>query len=212
MPASARSSVAPEVEETTPLVTHSSTREIQSIRNEVPPLLGDSQGRYRVQISTLGAELATLLGPNWEKTPTAEFQDKVRKAFDQSDKGWVVDGNYTRRLGSLVSDEATDIIWLDPPLLLYLPRVIRRSILRLLRIIPTCAQGCKESFVETFFSRDSIIWWCISQHWQARKTLGEAYRIYGGVGDVNGGKMRRFGGWGGELERWKREVRAMVTG
>ena len=48
--------------------------------------------------------------PNWEKTPSDEFCAKVRSALDQSDRGWVVDGNYTRRLGPFLQEEATDII------------------------------------------------------------------------------------------------------
>ena len=35
---------------------------------------------------------------------------KVRAALDQDQRGWVVDGNYTSKLGSMVQDEATDII------------------------------------------------------------------------------------------------------
>ena len=72
--------------------------------------------------STLGAQLAAILGvpfisldrlfwlPNWAKTPDEEFKHKVRAALDQSDGGWVVDGNYTRVLGSLLQGEATDIV------------------------------------------------------------------------------------------------------
>ena len=48
--------------------------------------------------------------PNWRKTPSDEMKAKVRAALDQSDRGWVVDGNYTRRIGTLVQDEATDVI------------------------------------------------------------------------------------------------------
>ena len=72
--------------------------------------------------STLGAELAALLGvpfisldtlfwlPGWAETPTDEFRTKVRVALDQDTRGWVVDGNYTQRLGTIVQNEATDII------------------------------------------------------------------------------------------------------
>lgn len=48
--------------------------------------------------------------PNWGKTPQEEFKVKVRTALDQSDRGWVVDGNYTRLIGTIVQDEATDVI------------------------------------------------------------------------------------------------------
>ena len=48
--------------------------------------------------------------PNWGKTPHDEFRANVRAAMDQSERGWVIDGNYTKRLGTIVQDEATDII------------------------------------------------------------------------------------------------------
>ncbi len=72
--------------------------------------------------STVGQELADMLGvpfialdtlfwlPGWEKAPPDEFQAKTRAALDQSDRGWVVDGDYTRRIGTIVTDSATDII------------------------------------------------------------------------------------------------------
>ncbi|KAF8888146.1 hypothetical protein CPB84DRAFT_1786336 [Gymnopilus junonius] len=60
--------------------------------------------------------------PGWVSTPPEQFQTHLRKAMDQEpERGWVADGNYERRSGSLAFEEATDIIWLDPPLALYFP-------------------------------------------------------------------------------------------
>ena len=70
----------------------------------------------------MAAELAQILGipcfhldaiawqPNWVKLGTEEFRAKVRKALEDSPNGWVVDGNYTGRLGNLVQDQATDVL------------------------------------------------------------------------------------------------------
>ncbi|KDQ55530.1 hypothetical protein JAAARDRAFT_692396 [Jaapia argillacea MUCL 33604] len=189
------------------------------------PLRGDGEGRYRIHIvgnsgmTTLGQDLSSILGipftsldalfwqPNWGQTPTEEFRTKVQEAMlAQPDKGWIMDGNYIRRLGGLIDEQATDIIWLDPPLLLYLPRLCYRTFLRLLGRHPPCSPGCSESIREVFFSKESIVWWCISQHWKVRRMESERFAT---MGLQAGGKMRRIGGWGSELERWLKDVREL---
>ena len=97
------------------------------------------------------------------------------------------------------------LLGLDPPLVLYFPRVCLRTLLRLLRVVPPCSPGCEESFREVFFSSDSILWWCLSQHWRARKREMERFRR---EGIHVGGKMRRISGWGRELSEWKLAVEA----
>ncbi|THH08545.1 hypothetical protein EW145_g2648 [Phellinidium pouzarii] len=140
-----------------------------------PPLRGDGSGVYR---STLTDELSSLLGvpaihldrlywnPGWGETPNEAFQAKVCATIDVAEanvRGWVVDGNYDSKLSGQL-DGATDIIWLDTPFLLYFPRILRRTFLRLLRLEPTCAPGCEERAREVFFSRQSILWWAMSNH------------------------------------------------
>ncbi|KAJ7620059.1 hypothetical protein FB45DRAFT_929376, partial [Roridomyces roridus] len=87
-----------------------------------PPLLGDAEGKYRVHIvgnsgtgkSTSGERLANLLGvpfisldtyfykSGWEESTTEEMRANVAEAFANAPNGWVADGNYTRRLGSII--------------------------------------------------------------------------------------------------------------
>ncbi|EGO00476.1 hypothetical protein SERLA73DRAFT_181086 [Serpula lacrymans var. lacrymans S7.3] len=191
---------------------------------EFPPLLGDGQGRYRVHIvgnsgsgkSTLGASLAAILGipyicldrlfwgPGWEETPQDEFYNKLITALGQDEKGWVVDGNYSQCTANL-HEQCTDIIWLDPPLLLYFPRLCIRTFLRILNVREPCSPGCNETISHAFFSEDNIIWWCLSSHWRVRRKNKENVR-----NPAIGGKMRRIGGWGNELMLWKRAVEEMV--
>jgi adenylate kinase family enzyme len=89
--------------------------------------------------STFAAELARRLelpyieldalhhGPNWSEPTAEEFQDVVRAAMAAAPGGWVIDGNYEGKLGSLVLDEAEQIVWLDPPLHAALGRLFRRT-------------------------------------------------------------------------------------
>ncbi|KAI0633499.1 hypothetical protein C8Q77DRAFT_1115305 [Trametes polyzona] len=192
----------------------------------MPALRGDAKGNYRVLVvgnsgvgkSTVGREVAAILdipfipldtlfwGTGWTQCPREEFRAKVRAALDGDPRGWVVDGNYTSHIGTMTYEEATDVIWLDPPLALYFPRLCWRTFLRLLRLAPPCSPGCEERASEVFFSRESIVWWCLTHHWSVRKRYGERYSVDG----VHvGGKVRRIGGWGSQLDAWKRDVRAM---
>ncbi|KAK0475758.1 hypothetical protein IW261DRAFT_1492717 [Armillaria novae-zelandiae] len=198
------------------------------------PLLGDSQGRYRIHIvgnsgtgkSMVAEKLSQLLDiphisldtifwrPNWEQTPDAEFKALVRKTMNDNPNGWIIDGNYQRHVGELVQDTATDIIWLDPPFLLYFPRVLVRTFLRLIGLGAPCSPGCKESFREALFSRNSILCWCWCDHRVLRERGGNRMKEIGlGVGsDVEHRRMRRLGGWGTELGAWIRRVEDMVRG
>ncbi|KAJ7479524.1 hypothetical protein FB451DRAFT_1556459, partial [Mycena latifolia] len=156
-----------------------------------PPLIGDADGNFRVHIvgnsvpsgtgkesgrfSTVGKQLAELLGvsfisldtlywkPGWQESTKEEMREKVSRALASSPYGWVVDGNYSGKVGTLVHDRSTDTIWLDPPLILYLPRIIIRTFLRLLNLGAPCSPGCPE-MLSTLFSKESIVWWCITHH------------------------------------------------
>lgn len=198
-----------------------------------PALLGDGQGRYRIHIvgnsgsgkSTTAAALATILGvpllsldtvlwkPGWEMTPPDEFQTTVRSYIDQhKDSGWIADGDYMRRVGHILHEEATDVVWLDPSPLLYFPRLVLRTFLRLARVRPPCAPGCEERIGDVFFAKTSIIWWCISNHWVDRKRNQDRMQQIGlGIGkEVEKQRMRRLGGWGSELKQWLSDVQRMV--
>jgi hypothetical protein len=72
--------------------------------------------------TTLGRTLASMLDvpyisldalywqPHWKETPVVEFRAKVAHAIENNPDGWVVDGEYGRRLGNIVQEAASDII------------------------------------------------------------------------------------------------------
>jgi hypothetical protein len=158
---------------------------------------------------------------------------------EQTAGGWIIDGSWTNLLGTTVQDASTDIvclccdtarvvhaltdrIGLDPPLLLYFPRLVRRTFARLLRIEPPCAPGCKEDAREVFLSRNSIIWYCISHHWSIRKRERAKFEVdlqrerESGIVHPSGamvrraGKRRRIGGWGSEYREWWAAVEKLM--
>ncbi|KAJ7281039.1 hypothetical protein C8J57DRAFT_1564519 [Mycena rebaudengoi] len=105
-----------------------------------------------------------------------EMRERVEKALDEADGSWIVDGNYKRRIGSIVEDNCTDVIsrdtsivGLDPPLALYFPRLIIRTFLRMFRLREPCSPGCPEMAMEMFVSKESIVWWCLTHHWPVRE-------------------------------------------
>ncbi|KIJ61616.1 hypothetical protein HYDPIDRAFT_96270 [Hydnomerulius pinastri MD-312] len=194
----------------------------------LPPLLGDGKGSYRVHVlgnaggSPIGRKVANILHvpfislddlywlPGWVEKDHAEFRKDVAAALDDAEKnggGWVVDGNYGRHLRGLLEQRRTDTIWLDPPLLLYFPRIVWRSLLRMVWLAPDCSPGCHEGFVHTFFTRESMIYWCLKKHGVVRKREQQAL-LTNGV-EV-GGNMRRIGGWGSELAQWYKAVEDLV--
>ena len=82
--------------------------------------------------------------------------------------------------------------------------------MRMLRFNEPCSPGRQEQATEVFFSRDSIIWWCFTQHSILRKCETEKVerdRVQGAavIQDVGGeavGKRRRIGGLGAEYSAW----------
>ncbi|KAF9223419.1 hypothetical protein BS17DRAFT_706058, partial [Gyrodon lividus] len=186
----------------------------------VPPLLGDGHGNYRIHLvgnsgmlipcSTLGAYLSSKLNihhialdaifwkPDWQRTPDDELRAKVDTLMVQDPRSWIIDGN-SRALGTMIPDNATDIIWLDPPLYFYLPRVLWRTLLRLLGIRPSCAEGCKETWNEVF-SRKGIVWFCVTNHANARTKYTEWLSR---MNIENGVKMRRLDESCGDLAKWR---------
>ena len=101
---------------------------------------------------------------------------------------------------------------LDPPLLLYYPRLIIRTFLRLVGLAEPCSPGCFESFSDVFLSRDSIVWWTIRYHWEDRRR-NQAKLDKVNLEDrrtVSHSRMRRIGGWGHDLKEWLRSVENLV--
>ena len=68
---------------------------------------------------------ALVHGPNWTETPDDVLRAQVAAivAFE----GWVVDGSYSRKLGTLVLDAADTVVWLDLPVRVWFPRLVRRT-------------------------------------------------------------------------------------
>ena len=167
-------------------------------------------------------------GPDWRACPADEFRAKVQEKLDETaETGWIIDGSYVSKIGNIIKDNATDIICksahsfsskrisfpsltgfsgLDPPFILYFPRVCYRTFARLLGYGEPCSPGCDESWRGVFtLGEKSILWWGWTHHDPYRRRQ-QAEMMSEGFRD----RTRRLGGWGGELEVWIRDIQEMI--
>jgi hypothetical protein len=100
---------------------------------------------------------------------------------------------------------------LDPPLTLYFPRLVWRTLLRLLRLRAPCSPGCPEILRE-LFTWDGIVVWCLTNHSKCRARFREQLAAEQRAAHGNGVRcrMRRIGGWGAEVREWVAAVRRMA--
>ncbi|KAJ1309535.1 hypothetical protein OPQ81_006308 [Rhizoctonia solani] len=197
------------------------------LMNSPKPLLGHN-GIYRISIvgnsgsgkSTLGRHLSKHLqiphlsidelfwNPGWVPAEPDVLRERVQTFIGSNPGGWIVDGNYRRMIGPIVQDAATDVLWLDPPLLVNFWRVLRRTFGRLFLGEPPCAPGCDEDIRETLGSKKSILLWCLSYHGVCRREFGPIWERESA--EAGKGKWRRFGVWGGDLGRWLGRVTSSI--
>ena len=72
---------------------------------------------------------ALVHGPNSTETP----DDELRRILEPvlAGDGWVIDGGYRRKIGDLVLAQADVVVWIDLPIHVWFPRLIRRTVRRL---------------------------------------------------------------------------------
>jgi adenylate kinase family enzyme len=105
-------------------------------------------------------------GPNWVPKPTQEFLDRTAEAVRA--ERWIVEGNYSV-VRELVWPRATAIIWLDYSFPLVFRRALFRTVRRSIRREVLYA-GNRESLVNAFFRKDSILWWVITTFHRRRRS------------------------------------------
>ena len=112
--------------------------------------------------------------PGWRARPREEFRALVEDAT--AGRHWIVDGNYSA-VRDVLWIRATDLVWLDYGRWTVWSRVLRRTIVRALRGDLVCA-GNRESFRQSFLSRDSVLLWSLKTYDRNRRRY-EALRTSG---------------------------------
>jgi adenylate kinase family enzyme len=122
--------------------------------------------------STLAAAMAALLRsthveldrlfwlPQWQQADTEVFKQRVEQAV--AGERWIVDGNYSS-VQPLILERATAVIWLDYGF----PRIFARALRRTVKRVVTREElfnRNRESFRDSFLSKDSILLWVAKSH------------------------------------------------
>ena len=110
-------------------------------------------------------------GPGWSETPTEEFRREVRLRV--LGPRWVVDGNYSK-VQDIVWSRATDAIWLNYSFPVVFGRALGRTFRRIL-FRERLYNENRESFRNTFLSRNSILWWVVTTFRRRKKQYRDLF-------------------------------------
>src|SRR6266516_2618610 len=122
--------------------------------------------------TTLGREVAARLGvafvhgPGWVETPDDELRAQVERIV--ASDGWVIDGAYRDKLGDLVFDAADVVVWLDLPMRVWLPRLLRRTARRVAGR-EELWNGNRETLVNVIWGRESLLLYAVRSHFRRRR-------------------------------------------
>ena len=108
--------------------------------------------------------------PDWQESSDDEFLPKLARALagDQ----WVLDGNYSRTT-AIKWQRVEVVVWLDLSYWLILYQLVKRSFVRSLTG-EILWSGNTESLVKTFFRKDSVIWWSLTNLRRVRRGYSSA--------------------------------------
>jgi adenylate kinase family enzyme len=133
--------------------------------------------------TTFGRELARRLGvqfvevdalvhgPNWAETPDDELRARLEPVI--ASESWVIDGAYQRKVGDLILESADTIVWLDLPIRVWLPRLLRRS-WRRIRGHEQLWNDNRESLATAIWGRESLVVWAFRSHFRHRREWPQA--------------------------------------
>ena len=106
-------------------------------------------------------------GPGWTEATAGELRSRVEPVV--ATDAWVIDGGYRGKLGDLVLSAADIVVWLDLPVRIWLPRLLRRTFGRIVRREELWG-GNRETFRGAFVGRDAFIPWSL-RHYRRRRRV-----------------------------------------
>lgn len=109
---------------------------------------------------------------NWQIEERDKFRKKVSRVVEQDT--WVIDGNFSI-VRDIVWARADTIIWLDYPFYVIFLQALARSIKRIVTKEKLFADNV-ESFKQTFFSKNSILYWICISHRDYKRTYTRLLR------------------------------------
>ena len=100
--------------------------------------------------------------PNWQVKPLDQFRTDVKAALDACPQGWICVGNYSQ-VQDVVLSQADTVLWLRLPFRVSFWRLCKRTVTRAwTRQLLWEGNPNRESWRQSFFSRDSILLYAIT--------------------------------------------------
>jgi adenylate kinase family enzyme len=109
---------------------------------------------------------ALVHGPNWTEISDEGLRELLEPIV--AGEGWVIDGGYRRKIGDLVLARADTVVWLDLPIHVWLPRLLRRTFRRM-RGQEILWNDNKETLRDAFWGRDSLFGYALRAHFDRRR-------------------------------------------
>jgi adenylate kinase family enzyme len=121
-------------------------------------------------------ELDSLVhGPEWAEISNEELRHILEPIV--AGDGWVIDGAYRNKIGDLVLARADTVLWLDLPIHVWLPRLVRRTVRRIRRDEPLWNDN-RESWRSGFWGRESLVGYALRMHVDRRRRYPEELAAY----------------------------------
>ena len=114
-------------------------------------------------------------GPDWTEATADELRARVEPIV--ATDAWVIDGAYRGKIGDLVIGHADLVVWLDFPLHAWFPRLLRRTVGRIIRR-EEFLNGNRETVRLAFFSKDSLLLYALRTHRRRRRGYPTALARY----------------------------------
>lgn len=106
-------------------------------------------------------------GPSWAEPTLEDFRARVEPIVESD--AWMIDGAYRGKLGDLVLEGADVVVWLDLPVWVWLPRLVRRTARRVTRH-EELWNGNRETLKDVVHPQSSVVLYALGKYRQQRRT------------------------------------------
>jgi adenylate kinase family enzyme len=107
-------------------------------------------------------------GPNWEPATPEELRARIDPVVAMD--VWVIDGTYRGKIGDVVTGAADVVVWLDLPVRVWLPRLLRRTAGRVLRR-EELWNGNRERWQDVLHPSNSVVIYALRNYRTTRRQL-----------------------------------------
>jgi adenylate kinase family enzyme len=107
-------------------------------------------------------------GPDWTPATRDELLARVEPIV--ATDAWVIDGTYRGLIGDIVPESADIVVWLDLPLYVWLPRLLRRTARRVIRKQELWS-GNRERWRDALHPTNSVVAYALRNFRKTRRTL-----------------------------------------